>query len=229
MRLRNPGSGKGPHFMKGIKLKALSAGRKGVLAGAAVAVVGLSLLGSASIAHAAVGTSIGTLTLSAPTGSLTSARPGRRPRPARAPPTGPPSLEIVLSDGVSEQAWSANINGAASALSGEALRRARRSGRSRASPATALARPRNSWSTATPARVALARWSRSTTVSSPSTPTVRRTRSPTRSQVVRRPRRSRCGDTEPGPGGQHRYPHRDRCGERRPGDHRRGRVRVERQ
>lgn len=107
--------------MKGIKLKALSAGRKGVLAGAAVAVVGLSLLGSASIAHAAVGTSIGTLTLSAPTGSLTSAPTWSQTAACPGTANGSAKLEIVLSDGVSEQAWSANINGAASALSGEAL------------------------------------------------------------------------------------------------------------
>jgi hypothetical protein len=57
--------------MKGIKLKAVHMGRKGALLGASVAVVGLSLLGGA-VAHAAVGSNPGQLSLGPATGPLTS-------------------------------------------------------------------------------------------------------------------------------------------------------------
>jgi hypothetical protein len=50
-------------FMTGITLRAVAAGRKFALLGAAIAVVGLSLLGGAGVANAALGTQPGTLQL----------------------------------------------------------------------------------------------------------------------------------------------------------------------
>lgn len=82
--------------MKRIKLKAVLASRKAVLLGAAVAVVGLSLLGGTA-AHAAVGTQPGHLTFSPATGTSTTVPTWNTDE---ACPAGLPfaSLDLVYSD-----------------------------------------------------------------------------------------------------------------------------------
>jgi len=113
-------SGKGPHFMKGIKLKAVLAGRKFALLGAAVTVAGMSLLAGGT-AYAALGTSTGTLTFSAMSGQLTNSPTWSQTAACPSSANASAKLLIVLSDGVTEQSWSKVINGAASALTGQAL------------------------------------------------------------------------------------------------------------
>jgi hypothetical protein len=109
--------------MEGIKLKAALAGRKVALLGAAVAVAGLSVLGGAGIANAAVGTQHGALTFNpgavgtniplttVPTWSTTVGCPNGNQGSAK--------LVLINPDGATFTAYSANINGAASALTNE--------------------------------------------------------------------------------------------------------------
>jgi hypothetical protein len=106
--------------MQGIKLKAVLAGRKVALLGAAAAVAGLSLLASVP-ADAAVGTSTGTLTFSQMTGPLTNGPTWSQTAACPSTANASAKLVIVLSDGVTEQSWSKVINGAATALTGQAL------------------------------------------------------------------------------------------------------------
>ena len=109
--------------MKGIKFKAVLAGRKFALLGAAVAVAGLGVLGGAGVANAALGTQPGALTFNpgtigtalplttVPTWSTTIACPATANASAK--------LLLVNPDGVTLTAYSANINGAAAALTNE--------------------------------------------------------------------------------------------------------------
>jgi hypothetical protein len=106
--------------MKGIKLKAGLAGRKALLGVAAVAVVGLSLV-TAGTAHAALGTSTGTLTFSAMSGSTATSPTWSQGVACPGADSASAKLLVVLSDGVTEQSWSAVVNGAATALTNRAL------------------------------------------------------------------------------------------------------------
>ena len=106
--------------MKGIKLKAVLAGRKAALLGVAVAVAGLSLLSGAP-AHAALGTQPGTLTISPSTGPLTTVPTWSTTIACPSDANASAKLDEVGLDGVTLTPWSASINNAAAPLSNETV------------------------------------------------------------------------------------------------------------
>jgi hypothetical protein len=108
----------GRKVVKGIKLKAVLSGRKVALLGAAMAVAGLSLHAVAP-ASAALGTQPGTLTINPMSGPLTTVPTWSTTEGCPATANASEKLLEVNSDGVTLTAWSANINGAATAVSNE--------------------------------------------------------------------------------------------------------------
>jgi hypothetical protein len=106
--------------MKGIKLKALLAGRKVALLGAVAAVAGMSLL-SAVPANAALGTQPGTLTISPATGPLSTVVTWSTTVACPATANASAKLLMVNPDGATLTAWSANINGASTPLTNKTV------------------------------------------------------------------------------------------------------------
>jgi hypothetical protein len=107
--------------MKGIKFKPFQSGRKALLLGATVAIAGLSLIGGAGVAHAALGTDHGKVTLNPATGPLTTSPTWSTTEGCPVGNQGSEKLLMVNVDGTTTTAWSANINGAANPVTNQAV------------------------------------------------------------------------------------------------------------